>query len=67
MPRSQRSGSRRGRISRGEIRRNVARLLSLPEALVNLKATTTEQLGFIGRSEGLMAMATALIDDVKHD
>jgi 2-C-methyl-D-erythritol 2,4-cyclodiphosphate synthase len=52
---------------RDEIRRNIARLLSLPEALVNLKATTTEQLGFIGRSEGLMAMATVLIDDVKHD
>jgi len=59
----------RPRISlwRDEIRRNIARLLSLPEALVNLKATTTEQLGFIGRSEGLMAMATVLIDDVKHD
>jgi 2-C-methyl-D-erythritol 2,4-cyclodiphosphate synthase len=52
---------------RDEIRRNIARLLSLPEALVNLKATTTEQLGFIGRSEGLMAMATVLIDDVRHD
>ena len=51
---------------RDEIRRNIARLLALPEACVNLKATTTEQLGFIGRSEGLMAMATVLIDDVKH-
>ena len=51
---------------RDEIRRNVAHLLALPEACVNVKATTTEQLGFIGRSEGLMAMATVLIDDVKH-
>src|ERR1700685_1398849 len=41
---------------RDEIRRNIAMLLGLPEACVNLKATTTEHLGFIGRNEGLMAM-----------
>jgi 2-C-methyl-D-erythritol 2,4-cyclodiphosphate synthase len=52
---------------RDEIRRNIAMLLGLPEACVNLKATTTEHLGFIGRNEGLMAMATVLIDDVKND
>jgi 2-C-methyl-D-erythritol 2,4-cyclodiphosphate synthase len=52
---------------RDEIRRNIARMLALPEACVNLKATTTEHLGFIGRNEGLMALATVLIDDVKHD
>src|ERR1700690_1335687 len=43
---------------RNEIRRNIAMLLGLPEACVNLKATTTEHLGFVGRNEGLMAMAT---------
>jgi 2-C-methyl-D-erythritol 2,4-cyclodiphosphate synthase len=52
---------------RDEIRRNIAMLLGLPEACVNLKATTTEHLGFVGRNEGLMAMATVLIDDVKND
>ena len=52
-------------LYRDEIRRNVAMLLQLPESCVNLKATTTEQLGFVGRSEGLMAMATVLIDDIK--
>jgi 2-C-methyl-D-erythritol 2,4-cyclodiphosphate synthase len=50
---------------RDEIRRSVAMMLGLPESCVNLKATTTEQLGFVGRSEGLMAMATVLIDDIK--
>ena len=50
---------------RDEIRRNVALMLGLPEACVNLKATTTEHLGFVGRNEGLAAMATVLIDDVK--
>lgn len=47
---------------REAIRNNVARLLGLPPARVNIKATTTEHLGFVGRSEGLTAMATVLID-----
>jgi 2-C-methyl-D-erythritol 2,4-cyclodiphosphate synthase len=49
---------------RDEIRRSIALMLALPEACVNLKATTTEHLGFIGRNEGIMALATVLIDDV---
>jgi 2-C-methyl-D-erythritol 2,4-cyclodiphosphate synthase len=48
---------------RDAIRSGVAGLLGLPRACVNLKATTTEHLGFVGRSEGLMAMATVLIDE----
>lgn len=48
---------------RAQIRRSVAEQLALPESAVNLKATTTEHLGFIGRAEGLAAMATVLIDD----
>jgi 2-C-methyl-D-erythritol 2,4-cyclodiphosphate synthase len=48
---------------REAIRSSVAGLLGLAPSCVNLKATTTEHLGFIGRSEGLMAMATVLIDE----
>jgi 2-C-methyl-D-erythritol 2,4-cyclodiphosphate synthase len=48
---------------REAIRRNVAGLLGLPPECVNLKATTTEHLGFVGRKEGLAAMATVLIDE----
>jgi 2-C-methyl-D-erythritol 2,4-cyclodiphosphate synthase len=46
---------------RGQIVASVARYLSLEPRSVNLKATTTEKLGFLGRSEGLAAQAVALI------
>jgi len=42
---------------REEIRKNVAALLGLPSAMVNVKATTEEGLGFTGRKEGLKAVA----------
>jgi 2-C-methyl-D-erythritol 2,4-cyclodiphosphate synthase len=29
--------------------------------LINIKATTTERLGFIGRGEGLAALASVLL------
>jgi 2-C-methyl-D-erythritol 2,4-cyclodiphosphate synthase len=47
---------------RAQIRRSIAEQLALPESAVNLKATTTEHLGFIGRGEGLAAMAIVLIE-----
>jgi len=50
-------------VWRDQIRSNIANILGLAETAVNLKATTTEHLGFIGRNEGLAAMATVLIDD----
>ena len=39
----------------------IAELLGLEEGRVNIKATTTEGLGFTGRREGIAALATATV------
>lgn len=44
-----------------EIRRSLAQMLGVTENQVNLKATTTEGLGFVGRAEGLAAQAVVLL------
>ncbi len=46
---------------RDAIQVSIARLLNLPTGHVNVKATTTDHLGFIGRSEGICAMAIVSI------
>jgi len=46
---------------RDAMRDNIARLLDLPSGRVNVKATTTDHLGFIGRAEGICAMAIVAI------
>jgi 2-C-methyl-D-erythritol 4-phosphate cytidylyltransferase/2-C-methyl-D-erythritol 2,4-cyclodiphosphate synthase len=46
---------------REEIRRSIAALLEVDSACVNVKATTTEKMGFLGRGEGLAAQAVVLL------
>jgi 2-C-methyl-D-erythritol 2,4-cyclodiphosphate synthase len=41
---------------------NIAADLGVPPASVNIKATTTEHLGFLGRMEGIAAQAVALLE-----
>ena len=41
---------------------NIARDLDIPHGSVNIKAKTTERLGFIGRGEGIAAEAVALLE-----
>lgn len=44
------------------MRANLANDLGLPLDCVNVKAATTERLGFIGRTEGLAAEVVVLVD-----
>ena len=46
---------------REAMRQEIARLLGLGEACVNIKATTTEGLGFLGRAEGIAAQVVVLL------
>jgi 2-C-methyl-D-erythritol 4-phosphate cytidylyltransferase / 2-C-methyl-D-erythritol 2,4-cyclodiphosphate synthase len=46
---------------RGAMAANLAADLQVLPGAINIKATTTERLGFIGRKEGLAAMATVLL------
>jgi 2-C-methyl-D-erythritol 2,4-cyclodiphosphate synthase len=41
------------------MKERVGRALGLPEGRVGIKATTNESMGFLGRGEGMAALATA--------
>lgn len=46
---------------RDQMRDNIAEILGLPRTEVNIKATTTEGLGFTGRGEGIASQAVILV------
>jgi 2-C-methyl-D-erythritol 4-phosphate cytidylyltransferase/2-C-methyl-D-erythritol 2,4-cyclodiphosphate synthase len=46
---------------RDAMRANIARLAGIDSSRVAVKATTSEQLGFTGRREGIVAYATATV------
>ncbi|WJY26985.1 MULTISPECIES: 2-C-methyl-D-erythritol 2,4-cyclodiphosphate synthase [Sporosarcina] len=45
----------------GTIQKRIAGLLHADPSQVNVKATTTERLGFVGREEGIAALAAILL------
>lgn len=46
---------------KAKIQKNMAQALNINPNLVNIKATTTERLGFIGKEHGIAAQCTLLI------
>jgi 2-C-methyl-D-erythritol 2,4-cyclodiphosphate synthase len=44
-----------------EMQKVIAAILEVSEKDVSIKATTTEKMGFVGRQEGVVAYATALL------
>ena len=46
---------------REAIRTRIAEIAGVPLSAVSIKATTSEKLGFVGRSEGLAAQAAATV------
>jgi len=47
---------------REEMRKNLAVVLEVDPVDVNIKATTGEKMGFVGREEGMMAEAIVLLE-----
>jgi len=46
---------------KNKMRHSLAKLLQIEPIFVNIKATTTEKLGFIGRGEGVGVLANATL------
>jgi 2-C-methyl-D-erythritol 2,4-cyclodiphosphate synthase len=45
----------------GEMKKIIATIIKVSENDVSIKATTTEEMGFIGKGKGIMAYATVLL------
>lgn len=49
---------------RDAMRANIGDALGISSARVGIKATTNETMGFVGRKEGIAALAVAQVDEV---
>ena len=48
-----------------KMKKNIARLLSIPSNIISIKATTNEKIGFIGDGQGVAAEAIVQISNEK--
>ena len=48
-----------------KMKKNIAKLLSIPSNIISIKATTNEKIGFIGDGKGIAAEAIAQISNEK--
>lgn len=48
---------------RDQMRNRIAEILRVAPSRINVKATTNERMGFVGREEGIAAMATVLLSE----
>ena len=51
-------------IYREQLEQNLSEICALEHERVNVKATTTEHLGFIGREEGIASICSILLNEI---
>ena len=49
-----------------DMKKNIAQAMAIEISQINIKATTTEKLGFAGKEEGIAAHAIALLFKTVH-
>jgi 2-C-methyl-D-erythritol 2,4-cyclodiphosphate synthase len=47
-----------------QMQKAIADIIGTSEKNISIKATTTEQMGFVGRKEGIVAYATVLLETI---
>lgn len=47
-----------------QMQRTIGEIIGTAEKNISIKATTTEQMGFVGRKEGVIAYATVLLETI---
>ena len=47
-----------------QMQKAIAEIIGTSENNISIKATTTEQMGFVGRKEGIVAYATVLLETI---
>ena len=52
---------------KNEMEEKLADFIQIDKKVINVKATTTDNLGFIGKEEGIAVMATAAVSMLIHD